>query len=81
MSEENPSIKEIVTKYLEVNGFDGLYLEDLGDGCGCRLPDLFPCSEGFSPEECIAGYAHPCDGDPEICDGKCAFHMKAEKAK
>ena len=81
MSSDNPSIKEIVENFIKVNGYDGLLMEDLGDGCGCRLPDLFPCGDGFVADECIAAYAHPCDGDPEICDGKCAFHMKKEKRK
>lgn len=47
-------VKEIVKKYLEENGFDGLYCED----CGCDKNDLISCDEycGF----CSPGYRHKC---------------------
>jgi len=48
------NIKEIITKYLTENGFDGL----CGEECGCQLGDLFPC-ESISPN-CEPGYiSHP----------------------
>jgi hypothetical protein len=44
------NVKEIVKKYLDDNGFDGLYNED----CGCLKDDLAPCGEILY--DCEAGY-------------------------
>lgn len=44
------TVKEIVKKYLEENGFDGLY--DPGE-CACKIDDLFSCG---CPEYCEPGY-------------------------
>ena len=64
---------DIVKKYLEDNGYEGL----CGDECGCELADLFPCGEFGG--DCVPGYKVPCD--PEECpaEGKCAWHMSTEK--
>ena len=46
-------VKEIIKKYLEENGYDGLcnmFME-----CGCYLDDLIPCSE-IDADECEAGH-------------------------
>jgi hypothetical protein len=66
-----PSIKEIVKKYLEDNGFDGLF--NPGE-CSCENEDLTPCQ---SPNEdtCSAGYKVPC---PSYC-GEHDFHIQEEK--
>ena len=64
------SVKEIVKKYLENNGYDGLYNEI----CGCQNSDLMPCCcEGI--EDCEAGYKIPCI--PETCpaNGDCDWHI------
>lgn len=53
-------VKEIVKKYLEDNGYGGLYD---GEECGCEVEDLAPCGE--MPDTCIAGYKIPC---PRIAD-------------
>jgi hypothetical protein len=64
-------VKEIVKKYLEENGYDGLWLP--GFYCGCFLSDIMPCTQ---PEMiCEAGYKVPCDDERdrdsgEICIGK-----------
>ena len=42
---------EIVRKYLEDNGYDGLYHEC---DCACDMKDLFACGEDIS--ECKPGY-------------------------
>jgi hypothetical protein len=44
--------KEIIKKYLEENGYDGLYCSDME--CGCIKDDLFLCNS--CPAECEAGY-------------------------
>ena len=44
-------IKEIVTKHLKDNGFDGLSNEDL---CGCSISDLMVCCEPLPA--CQPGY-------------------------
>lgn len=58
------NVKEIVTKYLQDNGFDGLRT----DGCGCQIADLMPCEDCNSM--CEPGYKVPCD-----CDEGCDFHI------
>lgn len=46
------NVHEIVTEYLEENGYDGLYLP--GEECRCFLCDLMPCS---SPQDmCKPGH-------------------------
>jgi len=45
--------REIVKKYLEENGYDGLYCH--GE-CGCLLDDLAPCDSDFT--SCEPGYKH-----------------------
>jgi hypothetical protein len=37
------NLQEIVKKYLEENGYDGLC--DSDTECACRLDDLMPCGE------------------------------------
>ena len=49
------TVKEIVKKWLEDNGYDGL----AGEDCGCKLDDLFCCQqEGV--ERCVAGHEVAC---------------------
>jgi len=69
------NIQEIVKKWLEENGYDGLGSED----CGCELSDLMPCDEPHI-SDCAAGYKVPCPG-PEDCpaDGGCPFHISTKK--
>ena len=64
-------VGDIIKKYLEENGFDGLY-SPAGD-CACENSDLFPCCE--SPTNCKPGHKLPCD--PATCnlDGKCDWHI------
>ena len=57
------TVKEIVKKYLEENGFDGLYCDD----CGCKTDDLIPCdNEGCL--DCQPGYKNPYTPDDEEDD-------------
>ena len=44
------TVKDMVKKYLETNGFDGLCCED----CGCGLDDLMACGETYN--DCKAAY-------------------------
>jgi len=46
------SVLDIVSEYLKVNGYDGLFNEDAE--CGCEIGDLSPA--GCISEECKAGY-------------------------
>jgi hypothetical protein len=70
------TVGEIVKKYLQDNGFDGLCSYE----CGCELDDLFACG-GDNVFDCSPGYKVPCD--PETCpaDGKCKWHISEEKPK
>lgn len=61
---------EIVIKYLEDNGFDGLHRDA---ECGCEISDLVPCGNDFA--SCKPGYKLvPPDSSYEfdfyICDSK-----------
>jgi len=62
-------VRQIVTKYLKDNGFDGLYAEE----CGCQISDLFPCDGPC--DDCKPGYKVPCD--PKTCQayGDCEWHI------
>lgn len=44
------TLTEIITNYLNDNGYDGLCTHD----CGCFIGDLFPC--GSDPGWCKPGY-------------------------
>jgi hypothetical protein len=61
--------KEIVKKYLQDNGFDGLY--EPGE-CGCDLDDFMPCG-GDCAMTCQPGYKTKCD-----C-GEHDFHISLNK--
>lgn len=64
-----PDVTEVIIKYLEDNGYDGLY----SDECGCELADLMPCgSEGCL--SCEPGYYLPCN-----CGEGCDFHIGMKK--
>jgi len=52
------TVKAIVRKWLEDNGYSGL----ITDGCGCTSDDLFPCGgdgviDGEGCPGCFPGYA------------------------
>lgn len=51
------NVAEIVKKYLDDNGFDGL----AGDDCGCSKDDLFPCDCHFG--DCEPAYVCDCEHD------------------
>ena len=64
--------KEIVRRWLNRNGYDGLYCRE----CGCHVSDLMPCDESCA--RCSAGYARiAADGEPVICSRK---HKSRDKA-
>ena len=63
------SVLEIVKKYLEAEGFDGLYHQF---GCACEKNDLAPCGN-FGPD-CEPGYKTACR-----CGEGCDFDIRAEK--
>lgn len=46
-------VMDIVRKYIDDNGYDGLINPD--DGCSCDKDKLFPCCEYFGG--CIPGYS------------------------
>ena len=64
----NPEIREITKKWLEENGYDGLYSPGV---CACQLSDLMPCDE---PQmDCTAGYkltSEKCEADFHIAETK-----------
>lgn len=73
----NLTVAEIVVRYLQEHGYDGLYSPD-GE-CACLIDDIGPCSaESF---ECEAGVRvdyradEPCGLD---CSGSDHWHIEAE---
>lgn len=52
------NLQEIIKKYLEDNGFDGL----CGDECGCSIDELFVC-ESPDMDVCQPGYKINCPGE------------------
>jgi len=56
-------VSQIIKKYLEENGFDGL----MGDECGCSKDALIPCE--FCNGDCEPAYVRKCIG--EKCLNKC----------
>ncbi len=61
-------VDEIVRRYLEKNGYDGLFNPWMG--CACKLDDLFPCD--VNDGMCQPGHFVPCpdDVDADWCIGK-----------
>ena len=58
------NIKEMMTSYLLLNGYDGLQ----NDECGCGVDDLMPC--GDPSMDCERAFAYRC-GDcakNTVCD-------------
>jgi len=66
------TVKEIVKKYLEINGFDGL----CGESCGCSKDDLFLCDS--CPDECEPAYR--IIGGCEKCTVDCENRGSENKA-
>ena len=64
------TVKEIIIKHLEDNGYDGLVSS--GCECACKLDDLNPCDESMI--DCEAGYLTKCN-----CDMDCDFHISTKK--
>ena len=63
-------VAQIVRKYLEENGYDGL-CGGLGNSCGCGLDDFMPCDGDCS--DCEPAYKHLCPGadkcpDADTCE-------------
>ena len=54
-------VADIVKRFLEENGFDGLYTDE----CGCFKDDLFPCSSECALD-CVPGYKVPCENDEGV---------------
>jgi len=44
--------REIITEWLNNNGYDGLF--NIDGECGCIIGDLIPCGE--DPSSCEAGH-------------------------
>ena len=55
-------VAQIVRKYLEENGYDGL----CGDSCGCGLDDFMPCDADCT--DCEPAYKHLCPGSDKCPD-------------
>lgn len=55
-----PDVRQIVTAYLRLEGYDGLYADEDADpdGCACVLDDLMPC-DGYGMMNCRPGMKHP----------------------
>ena len=64
------NVGEIIKKYLEDNGYDGL----AGEECGCVLEDLYPCNGDRDVTHCVPGHRVNCDcDDPDLYDDECEY--------
>jgi len=63
------TIEDIVKRYLETHGYDGLYNAETDELCGCGLDDFMPCG-GENVMECCPGYKVPCE-----CGDDCGYHI------
>lgn len=70
---KNKNIREITTKYLVENGYDGLWQEETGE-CACDLKNLFWHCDGTDAMDCQAGYKTHCDSKCTF-GGDCDFHI------
>lgn len=57
-------VREIVEKYLETNGYDGLFSPY---ECACKRGDLMPCESDVS--SCEPGYLQPEGNEEEYLIG------------
>jgi hypothetical protein len=62
---------EIIYKYLEDNGYDGL--TNINGECACDLSNIGPCGENLS--SCQPGYKVSCD-----C-GEHDYHITTQKGR
>ena len=69
------NVKQITEKYLQDNGYDGLY-SDLY-GCACETNDLFPCDCNVG--ECEPGYRVDYPDGKCPCGQGCDFHIEERK--
>lgn len=71
-------LRTITAKWLQQNGYDGLFLEG---GCACLITDLMPCRE--PSEQCCAGYKARCTKPDEMCescaDSHTGWHVQPDK--
>lgn len=52
------NVKEIITKYLKDNNFDGLCRDD----CDCEIDDLMTCNDSADCEPGYKKYCKDCKG-------------------
>ena len=74
----NLDVGDIIIKYLQDNGYDGLVYPD--NECGCSLDDLCPCD--CLNTSCKAGYKVKCDDSCEhehSTFGGSDWHMQLDK--
>lgn len=69
---EQMTVTDIVKKYLEENGFDGLFSAGV---CACENSGLFPCGSEQSID-CQPGYKIPCQ-----CGDNCPWDIGPTKPK
>lgn len=64
--------REIVKKYLEDNGYDGIYLDG---SCSCDIEELMVCEDPTM--DCMAGYK--VEGCEDWCGMGCKYHIMEKK--
>jgi len=69
------NVRDIVKEYLQQHGYDGLFRN--GPGCGCGIDVLMLCQEAC--DQCEPGYKVPCNPDTCELGGGCAFHIGPKK--
>jgi hypothetical protein len=60
-------VRELLKKFLEENGYDGLFSTNIP--CGCLIDDFIPCDGEIL--DCHAGYKVECKGNS--CEADCEY--------
>ena len=64
MPEDNKTLIEIVSNWLEAHGYQGL-VNVGGEGCSCEIGNIMECGEP-NIMECVAAYRAECKGCDEF---------------
>jgi hypothetical protein len=70
------TVKEVVKKYLEDKGFDGLYHPVKRCSCALEFDGFMDC---LDPSSCEPGYGRECHHD--VCDGIYDYCISRSKEK
>lgn len=62
-------VRSLIADWLNREGYDGLYLDDPHEACGCVRSDLAPCDNPGLLDDCRPGYVRQGSIDSEFSAG------------